>query len=121
VTPLFAHPERCLEFQRPGRAAEVVALGARLQLDVGALTKRYGPVPQRTARTLLAEGLYAVAATDLHGPTDAREWVGEALAELQALAGDTGLVSLLREGPRRVLAGEPVEMVRGGGVEGGTS
>jgi len=68
-----------------------------------------------------AEGLYAVAATDLHGPTDAREWVGEALAELQALAGDTGLVSLLREGPRRVLAGEPVEMVRGGGVEGGTS
>ena len=121
VTPLFAHPERCLEFQRPGRAAEVVALGARLQLDVGALTKRYGPVPHRTARTLLAEGLYAVAATDLHGPTDAREWVGEALAELQALAGDTGLVSLLREGPRRVLAGEPVEMVRGGGVEGGTS
>ena len=25
VTPLLAHPERCLEFERPGRAAEVVA------------------------------------------------------------------------------------------------
>lgn len=121
VTPLFAHPERCLEFQRPGRADEVVALGARLQLDVGALTRRYGPVPQRTARTLLADGLYAVAATDLHGPVDARGWVSEALDELRTLAGEAGVTSLLRDGPRRVLAGEPVEMARTGGVDGGPS
>lgn len=120
VTPLFAHPERCQEFQRPGRAAEVVALGARLQLDLGALTRRYGPVPQRTARSLLSDGLYAVAATDLHGPVDARIWVGAALAELRALVGDAGLGSLLRDGPRRVLAGEPVEMARKAGVDGGT-
>jgi len=120
VTPLFAHPERCLEFQRPGRAAEVVALGARLQLDLGALTKRYGPVPQRTARDLLDQGMYTVAATDLHGPVDARRWVGEALAELRALVGDTTLTALLRDGPRRVLAGDPVEMVGTGGVDGGT-
>jgi protein-tyrosine phosphatase len=120
VTPLFAHPERCLEFQRPGRAAEVVALGARLQLDLGALTRRYGPVPQRTARALLAESLYSVAATDLHGPVDARDWVSEAMAALRALAGDKALGALLRDGPRAILAGGPVEMVRTGGVDGGT-
>ena len=65
VIPLFAHPERCQEFERPGRAAEVVRLGARLQLDVGALVNRYGPSARRLARDFLEEGLYAVAATDL--------------------------------------------------------
>jgi protein-tyrosine phosphatase len=121
VTPLFAHPERCLEFQRPGRAAEVVSLGARLQLDLGTLTGRYGPAARRTARAYLEAGLYAVAATDLHGPTGAREWVGQALAELEARVGDAGLRSLLRDTPARILAGEPVEMAGTGGVDGGTS
>jgi protein-tyrosine phosphatase len=120
VTPLFAHPERCLEFQRPGRAAEVVSLGARLQLDLGTLTGRYGPVARRTARALLEEGLYAVAATDLHGPTEARQWVGQALSELRSRVGDSGVRSLLRDTPARILAGESVEMAGRGGVDGGT-
>jgi protein-tyrosine phosphatase len=106
VTPLFAHPERCQEFERPGRAAEVVRLGARLQLDVGALVNRYGPGPRRMARAFLEEGLYAVAATDLHGPVDARLWVGKALGELRVRAGEPALQALLAEHPERVLRGE---------------
>ena len=106
VTPLFAHPERCLEFDRPGRAAEVVRLGARLQLDLGALVNRYGPVARRLARSFLEEGLYAVAATDLHGPTGARDWVGKALAELRVRAGNAGVTELLGTNPGAVLRGE---------------
>jgi protein-tyrosine phosphatase len=106
VIPLFAHPERCQEFQRPGRAAEVVRLGARLQLDVGALVNRYGPVARRLARAFLQEGLYGVAATDLHGPVDARVWVGKALGELEARAGAQALKALFGEHPERVLRGE---------------
>jgi protein-tyrosine phosphatase len=106
VTPLFAHPERCQEFERPGRAAEVVRLGARLQLDLGALVNRYGPVARKLSRAFLEEGLYAVAATDLHGPVDARVWVGKALAELEARAGAPLVQSLLAEHPERVLRGE---------------
>jgi protein-tyrosine phosphatase len=106
VIPLFAHPERCQEFQRPGRAAEVVRLGARLQLDLGALVNRYGPVARRLARAFLEEGLYAVAATDLHGPVDARVWVAKALAELEARAGGPAVKALLQEQPERVLRGE---------------
>jgi protein-tyrosine phosphatase len=106
VTPLFAHPERCQEFQRPGRAAEVVRLGAALQLDVGALVNRYGPAARRLARDFLEEGLYGVAATDLHGPVDARVWVGKALAELEARAGAQVLKALLVENPERILKGE---------------
>ncbi len=108
VTPLFAHPERCQEFERPGRAAEVVRLGGRLQLDLGALVNRYGPLARRLARSFLEEGLYAVAATDLHSPVDARVWVGKALAELEARAGADNAQALLTEHPERVLRGEAI-------------
>jgi protein-tyrosine phosphatase len=106
VIPLFAHPERCQEFQRPGRAEEVVRLGGRLQLDLGALINRYGPVARRLARAFLEDGLYGVAATDLHGPVDARLWVGKALAELEARAGAGAVQALLSEHPGQVLRGE---------------
>jgi protein-tyrosine phosphatase len=120
VVPLLAHPERCLELQRPGRAAEVVALGARLQLDLGALSGRYGPVARRTARALLDAGLYAVAATDLHAPAGARRWLERALSELRVCAGESSVERLFRDAPARVLAGETVEMPDAGRVDGGT-
>jgi len=120
AVPLFAHPERCLEFQRAGRGAEVVALGARLQLDLGALSGRYGPVARRTARMLLDAGLYTVAASDLHGPSGAQRWLEQAISELRAAAGDAAVRSLLRDGPARVLAGEAVEMPPAGGLDGST-
>ncbi len=120
VVPLFAHPERCLEFQRPGRAAEVVGLGARLQLDVGALSGRYGPVARRTARALLDDGLYSVAATDLHAPSDAQRWLERALSDLRDCAGEAAIDQLFRIAPGRILAGEPVEMAGAGRVDGDT-
>jgi len=107
VTPLFAHPERCAEFQRPGRPAEAVAAGALLQLDLGALTGRYGKQARKVAESCLEQGLYAVAATDLHSPNGAREWVGEAMAALRARTGEREAGALLGERPFRLLRGEP--------------
>ncbi len=108
ILPLFAHPERCAEFERPGRAAEVVRLGAALQLNVGALAGVYGKGSRKTAERLLDEGLYAVAATDLHRPDGAYEWLGEALAALEKRAGNDVLDRLLATNPHRILAGEDV-------------
>lgn len=109
VTPLIAHPERCLEFEKPGRAAEAVAAGARLQLDVGALIGRYGPTARKVARIVLDEGLYAVGATDLHSPVSARDWVGRALDELRSRAGEQEFLALMRDRPLRILRGEALE------------
>jgi protein-tyrosine phosphatase len=106
VVPLFAHPERCAEFDRPGRAAEVVRIGGALQLNVGALAGVYGKGARRTAERLVDEGLYAVAATDLHRADGAHEWLDEALALLERRAGGATLDRLLGENPRRILAGE---------------
>jgi protein-tyrosine phosphatase len=106
VSPLFAHPERCVEFERPGRAEEVVRLGAALQLNVGALAGVYGRVARKVAERLVSDGLYAVASTDLHRPDGVREWVAESLAALEKRAGGEALERMLAVNPRRILAGE---------------
>lgn len=106
VVPILAHPERCLEFLRPGRAAEVVSLGAALQLNLGALTGRHGPQARTLAERFLDAGLYGVAATDLHAPDDADEWIAEALETLGERAGQAAVRRLCEENPRRVLGGE---------------
>jgi protein-tyrosine phosphatase len=108
VTPLIAHPERCYEFERKGRAAEAVRAGARLQLDLGALIGRYGPKAKKVARALLEERLYTVAATDLHSPRGAGDWLGRALEELRKRVGEQGFDALMKNNPSRILAGEPV-------------
>lgn len=106
VSPLFAHPERCAEFARPGRAAEVVRLGANLQLNIGALAGVYGKDVRKLAEQFLAEELYAVAATDLHRPLGAGEWLEPAMEALERRAGEEVLDRLLGANPRRILAGE---------------
>lgn len=109
ITPVIAHPERCMEFERQGRAEAAVQAGALLQLDVGALMGRYGPVAKKLSRKFLDDGLYALCATDLHGPTKAREWVGKSLDELRSRAGERAFVRLTEETPARILHGEPLE------------
>jgi protein-tyrosine phosphatase len=106
VLPLLAHPERCAELQRPGRAKEAVRRGAALQLNVGALAGLYGKKACSVAERLLAEGLYAVAGTDLHGPHRAPEWLDDALIALEKRAGRAEVERLFSVNPRRVLAGE---------------
>ena len=108
VWPLFAHPERCAEFERAGSAEEVLRLGGALQLNVGALGGLYGRGARRLAERFLSEGLYAVAATDLHAPDGASEWLEPSLAALEKRAGPEGLDRLLAQNPRRILAGEDV-------------
>jgi protein-tyrosine phosphatase len=108
VSPLFAHPERCAEFERTGRAAEIVRLGGALQLNLGALAGVYGKAARRRAEKLTSEGLYAVASTDLHSADGCREWLAESLAALEKRAGADGLERLLSVNPRRILASEDV-------------
>lgn len=106
VSPLFAHPERCAEFERPGRAEEVVRLGGALQLNLGALTGLYGKAAKKRAEQLVSEGLYAVAASDLHRADGAQEWLEPSLEALERRAGAGALEDLLAVNPRRILSGE---------------
>ena len=105
--PLFAHPERCHEFaSNPHRGREAVAAGALLQLELGAPIGRYGKGARKVAERLLAEDLYAVAATDLHGPKGADRWIPEAMEALVDRVGAERARLLLADNPRRLLRGE---------------
>jgi protein-tyrosine phosphatase len=104
-TPVVAHPERCAEFEQFGRAAEVVRMGAVLQLNLGALTGRHGRGAREVAERFLDDGLYALACTDLHSPEGAEEWIGDALDTLAERAGAACLRRLCEENPQRALAG----------------
>jgi len=109
VKPLVAHPERCAEFERPGRAEEAIRLGAALQLNLGSLAGVYGRDVRRRAEKFLAGGLYSVAATDLHHPEGADEWLSEALETLEHRAGAAEVERLCAANPTRILAGEEAE------------
>jgi len=108
VQPIVAHPERCLEFDQPGRAAEAVRAGAALQLNLGSLTGRHGQLALELSERFLAEGLYSVAGTDLHGPLEAADWIDEALTALERRAGAQAVRRMCSDNPRRALAGEPL-------------
>ena len=72
----------------------------------------YGRVARKQAERFLGEGLYAVAATDLHRPEEARRWLEAGLRALEKRAGADGLRRLCSENPRRILRGEETR-VRG--------
>jgi protein-tyrosine phosphatase len=105
VTALIAHPERCLETQKLDRAKQAVQAGALLQLDIGALIGRYGETAERAARAMLDQGLYAVAATDLHGPLGAQQWLEASIAALRKGWGEKAVTALLDTGPAGLLGG----------------
>jgi len=106
VLPIVAHPERCQAFGDPARVAEAIRAGAALQLNIGSLIGRHGPMAQVLSERFLSEGLYAVGGTDLHGPGDAADWIDEALTALERRAGRAELVRICSDNPRRALAGE---------------
>ncbi len=106
IMPLFAHPERCVEFERPGLAEEVVRLGGAHQLNLGSLAGVFGRVARKQAERFLDAGLYAAAATDLHQPIEARRWLEQGLRALEKRAGKEGLQRLCAENPRRIVRGE---------------
>ncbi len=105
VIPVIAHPERCPEFEKRGRAAEAVRCGAHLQLDLGSLIGRHGKAAQKVASELLGEGLYTVAATDAHSPLKLEEWVSQSLTALHRAGGAKTVSQLLEHGPRGLLNG----------------
>ncbi|MBL8950541.1 MAG: protein tyrosine phosphatase [Myxococcaceae bacterium] len=105
VTPVIAHPERCMEFDRKGRAADAVRAGALLQLDIAALVGRYGPNAKKLARAFLDEDLYAIAASDMHSPVGADKWLSESIAALDKAVGRKRLERLLAETPASLLRG----------------
>jgi protein-tyrosine phosphatase len=105
LTPVIAHPERYRAlWQTPEILDRLLDLGAVALLDIAALVGKYGRQPQRCAESMLEQGAYQAACSDAHRPADVAQ-VAEGIALIRERYGEAELVSLLRDGPLRILSG----------------
>jgi protein-tyrosine phosphatase len=105
LVPVIAHPERYRCFWASHqRLSELVASGSAALLDVAALVGKYGKEPERCARRILDDGLYAAACSDAHRPEDVED-VEDGIRFLAKKYGDEEVDALLREGPLAILEG----------------
>jgi protein-tyrosine phosphatase len=107
LRPVIAHPERCAPlFRKTSPIERLLDQEVGLQLDLMALTGKYGRSPRAAAERMLEEGVYTVAGSDAHRPEDAVE-VGKGIEKLYKLVGDEEAQLLLADNPRRLLEGAP--------------
>jgi protein-tyrosine phosphatase len=104
IVPILAHPERNAEVQaRPERLAQLVALGALVQVTAASLDGRLGRRSKRAAERLLELDLVHLLASDAHTPDIREAGLGAAVRAV----GDDGLGRYLSEdAPAAVVAGE---------------
>lgn len=103
--PLVAHPEFVPRLaEDPGRAARLVAAGARLQITSASVLGRFGRAAQRATHQLLDAGLAHVLASDAHGTG----WRPPGLAEGREVVarrwGEEAALLLTEGNPGAVLA-----------------
>jgi protein-tyrosine phosphatase len=105
LVPVIAHPERYRCFWKShARLTELVSSGAAALLDTAALVGKYGKEPQKAARRMLDEGVYAAACSDAHRPSDVEE-VRAGMRYIEKRFGREELHRLLRTGPLEILEG----------------
>lgn len=105
VKLVLAHPERFADFQKdPGLVRAARGAGMLFQLDVMALVGRYGAEAKRLAYSLLEEGQYEFACSDIHRP-DNLQTLEEALNALADWDWDAA-ARLVSHNPRRLIEGD---------------
>jgi protein-tyrosine phosphatase len=105
LRPIIAHPERCAPlFRKTAPIERLLDQDVGLQMDLMALTGKYGRSACAAAERMLEEGVYTVAASDAHSPDDVPE-VAKGIERLYKLVGDEEALLLLSENPRCLLEG----------------
>lgn len=115
--PVIAHPERC-EGITKNPLVTIEALrrgGALFQLDLGSLVGHYGWGVKRAATKLVKQGVYHIAAGDLHRPEDVAKILPKAVERLRSLLkrrnADAQVDALLVHNPQRILDNAPAESI----------
>ena len=110
ITPILAHPERYLAVAPHllTRLEEWVGRGVLLQVNARSLLGESGSRVLRAAEDLVARHMVHFLASDAHGCRRRPPGLAAARRRVEELAGAAFADALVRENPRRVLAGEHV-------------
>jgi protein-tyrosine phosphatase len=112
VTPVIAHPERNLAFQRDiGRLEELVELGCLVQVTAMSVTGRFGSACERSCSEFFRRGLVHLVATDAHSLRARPPVLSEARDLVRREWGRDAELGLFEANPAAVLAGERVPYV----------
>ncbi len=107
--PIVAHPERNTVFQsHPDLLAGLIGHGLRVQITAGSLTGAFGSHARAAAETFLRRKLVHFVATDAHNLEKRPPRVREAIAAVEAIAGDAVARALTVENPLAVIENRPL-------------
>lgn len=104
IRPILAHPERYTVLQRkPQLIHEWHRSGWLMQLDIASLMGREGRTTRKVAQQWLKEGVFDVAASDMHRPLKPEGQFQKMLQRLLQITGPKEAHRLLVENPSRIL------------------
>jgi protein-tyrosine phosphatase len=107
--PIVAHPERNTVFQaHPDLLAGLIGHGLRVQITAGSLTGAFGSHARAAAETFLRRKLVHFVATDAHNLEKRPPRVREAIAAVEAIAGEAVARALTVENPLAVIENRPL-------------
>jgi protein-tyrosine phosphatase len=109
--PVMAHAERYRVVQRePERLARLIERGLIVQVTASSLLGDAGPAIQRTAETLLQQGLAHLLATDSHSVAHRPPLLSLARERARVLVGDERAWALVRDVPAAIVADRPLSL-----------
>ncbi len=107
LVPVFAHPERNIEFQRDTRRLhQLVEEGTVLQIAAGSLTGQFGNKAKKTAEQLIRQGMAHVVASEMHANRPPRSPIlSDSFSIVTKLIGEQSSTDLFETNPRMLLEG----------------
>jgi protein-tyrosine phosphatase len=112
ITPIITHPERHPAILRDMNLLyDFIRMGALSQLTAMSLTGEFGVPVQQCSQVLLKHRLVHVIASDAHSADRRPPILSRAVNEALELTGSESFaISLVKDVPAKILAGEPVEI-----------
>jgi protein-tyrosine phosphatase len=105
LLPVLAHPERYVPLWKDAERVERLGQICALVVDLGALDGAHGRPQAKLARRLVEDGLAHAAASDCHSVADLGA-AAAGIAWIKKRIGAEGASRLLRDNPRRIIAGD---------------
>ena len=112
VMPILAHPERNPGFRRdPDRLYRLLQRGVLAQVTAGSIEGRFGRAARRFALKMLETGAAQLVASDAHSARGRSPAISAAIREIEARWGAAFARTVLSANPRRIVAGETIELM----------